>query len=71
MLTAYTTALPPAALPVVGSVLAVAGTSLLYGVLLAGIAVALGVILQGALARPARRRPELRLVDTQAPRHAA
>jgi hypothetical protein len=75
MVTAYTTALPPSALPAMESVLVAAGSSLLFALLLATLVVVLGVIVQGALARPPRRRPALRVVDAPtaggSARHAA
>ena len=57
MLAAYTTALPPSALPVVESVLVTVGSSLLFALLLAALAVSIAVVLQGALAAPPRPRP--------------
>ena len=62
MVTAYTTALPPSALPAIDG-LVVAGVALLYGVLLAALAVFAGMLLQSALATPARRRA-IRIVDS-------
>jgi hypothetical protein len=69
MVTAYTTALPPAGLPAMESVIAAVGTSLLFAILLALLAVFVGVLVQGSLARPVRRRAPLRAVEP--PRHAA
>ena len=61
--TAYTMALPPATLPVMGSsVIAAIGASPLYTVLLVVFAILLGVIVQNALARPSHRRMTIRLV---------
>jgi hypothetical protein len=60
--TAYTMALPPATLPVMGGVIAAVGWSLLYTVLLVVFAIVLGVIVQNALARPSRRQMTIRLV---------
>ena len=59
--TAYTMVLPPAALPAMGSVIAAVGASLLYTVLLVVVAIAVGVIVQHALARPSRRATTIRL----------
>jgi hypothetical protein len=75
MVTAYTTALPPSALPVVESVLVTVGSSLLFAVLLAGLAVSVAVVVQGALAAAPRQRPPLRMVEREPARgpsrHAA
>jgi hypothetical protein len=62
MLTAYTTALPPSALPVAQSTVAVVGAHVPLALLLAALAVMAGVIVQRAMSAP-RRRPALRLVD--------
>ena len=74
MLTAYTTALPPSALPTAESTLAVVGTHVVFAVLLAVVAVLAGAILQRALV-DSRKRPALRLVSATASgaasRHAA
>jgi len=64
MVTAYTTALAPAGLPAMESVLAAVGSSLLFAALLAMLAVFVGVLVQGSLARPARGRSPLRVVET-------
>ena len=62
MVTAYTTALPPSALPPIDGVIVSAGLALLFAVLLAALAAFTGVLLQSALAtRP--RRPALRIVE--------
>ena len=74
MLTAYTTALPPSALPVTESTVIVVGTQIVFAVLLAVLAVATGAIVQRALTA-SRKRPALRLVGLTgagaASRHAA
>ena len=62
MLSAYTMALPPSALPPIDGVIAAAGVALLFAVLLAALAAFAGVLLQGALTRPARR-PAVRIVE--------
>jgi hypothetical protein len=67
MLTAYTTALPPAALPPVDGVIATAGLAMLFAVLLAALAAFAAILLQHALVRPARR-PAVRIVERPAPR---
>jgi hypothetical protein len=70
-----TTALPPSALPVVESVLATVGSSLLFAVLLAVLAVSVAVVVQGALAAPSRPRQTLGMVEREPARgpsrHAA
>jgi hypothetical protein len=73
MLTAYTMALPPSALPPIDGVIATAGLALLFAVLLAALAAFAGVLLQSALATPARR-PAVRIVErpaTESSRDAA
>ena len=74
MLTAYTTALPPSALPATAGSVTVVGVQVLLAVLIAALAVATAVIVERAFATP-RRRPALRLVDARstgaASRHAA
>jgi len=65
MLTAYTTALPPSALPAAESTVAVVGAHVVFGVLLAVVAVLVGAVLQRALV-DSRKRPALRLVSTTA-----
>jgi hypothetical protein len=62
MLTAYTTALPPSALPAAIGSVTLAGGPAAVAVLVAAVALAAGVIVERALARPSRRRA-LRLVD--------
>jgi hypothetical protein len=62
MLTAYTMAPPPAALPAMGGVIAAAGASLVYTALLVVLAVVVGVLVQNAVARPARRASTVRIV---------
>ena len=66
MVTAYPTALSPAVLPATASVLAAVGSSLLYTVLLAALAVFVGVLVQGALSRPPRQRSKIRVVERPA-----
>jgi len=75
MITAYSTALPPSALPPLGSTLAVIEPQLLLGAVLCTLAVLAGVLAQRALVARTRRRPTLRLVEApgagSAPRRAA
>jgi len=67
MLTAYTTTLPPSALPPLGGVIATAGLAVLFAVLLAALVAFAGMLLQHALVRPARR-PAVRIVERPVPR---
>jgi len=62
MLTAYTMAPPPAALPAMGGVIAAAGASLFYAAMLVVFAVVVGVIVQNAVARPAHGARGVRIV---------
>jgi len=68
MLTAYTMAPPPAAFPALGSVIVAAGASLFYAAMLVVVAIVVGVIVQNAVARPARRASTVRIVLPSDPR---
>jgi hypothetical protein len=67
MVTAYTTVLPPSALPPIDGVIATAGLAVLFAVLLAALAAFAAMLLQHALVRPARR-PAVRIVERPTPR---
>jgi len=68
MLTAYTMAPPPAAFPAMGSVIAAAGASLFFAAMLVVVAVVVGVLVQNAVARPASRASNVRIVVPTDPR---
>jgi hypothetical protein len=68
MLTAYTMTPPPAALPAMGSVIVAAGASLFYAAMLVVVAIFVGVMVQSAVARPARRASTVRIVLPSDPR---
>jgi hypothetical protein len=74
MLTAYTTALPPSALPAAIGSVTVVSARVLFAVLIAALAVVTGAIVERAFATP-RRRPVFRPVDATSTgagsRHAA
>ena len=63
MVTAYTTALPPSALPAIDGMLVTAGVAVLYAVLLTALAVFAGVLLQSVLTTPTRRQA-VRIVES-------
>jgi hypothetical protein len=66
MLTAYTMALPPSALPAMGGIIAAAGASLFYAAMLVVVAIVVGVIGQSAVVgRPARGASAVRIVPTE------
>ena len=63
MMTAYTMALPPSALPPIDGLVVSAGAALLFTVLLAALVAFAAVVLQSALSTPARR-PTVRIVES-------
>ena len=65
MVTAYTMALPPSALPAIEGTVVSAGVALLFAVLLAALAAFAGVLLRSALTTPTRR-PAVRIVQSPA-----
>ncbi len=71
MVTAFTTALPPAALPAGGTILVSIGTPLLIALLVAALVAIGAVFVQGAVSAPAKRGPALRVVPQAADAVAA
>jgi hypothetical protein len=75
MVTAFTTALPPAALPPGSTIVVSIGAGFVIAVLFAALVVVAAVLVQGAVSAPSRRRPALRATparEASAPsRHAA